>query len=912
MPDWKPEIRKRLADVPLAPLRERAIVEELSQYLDDCYEELLGGGAVAKEAYEQTLAELRGSELLARELRRAERRGAPELIVFGTHRRTIMLSDLWQDLRFGARMLAKQPGFTLIAVITLALGIGANTTIFSMMESVILHPFSFPHQERLVMIYERLLGTGRERSLVTPATLRDWREQSREFEQFATTIFDDFTLTGGERPEQLSGYRVSAEFFGTLGVQPLLGRTFQPGEDSLGREQVVVLKHSLWERLFAADPKILGQTIKLDSKTYTVIGVMPREFNFPHFGGELWIPWVLLPADAQNRENHSLRVIGLLKPGVSRARGEAEIRALSLRAQQQYPATNRDVEAYTVGFNEDQTRGSRTYLSFTLGAVMFVLLIACANVANLLLARGAARQKELAVRMALGAGSGRVIRQLLTESLLLALAGGVLGLGFSVWGVMALANGIPQGFAKFIPGWERLGINAWAFGFTALASLATGILCGLLPAWQATGSDFNDTLKDGGKGAASGARNRWRSALVVAEVALSLVLLIGAGLVIRSFVKILNTELGFNPDNAMAMYLALPQGRYVQPHERFNLYHELAQRVAALPGVAAVGLTSGVPPGGWVRGSFQIVGQPTASPTRQPASGVLVTSPGYFAAVGTPLRAGRLFNDRDGANAPRVVLVNEALARRYFPDLSAIGQRLMLDEGLPYEIVGIVGNTMNVDLDDVAEPVIYQSLAQRPLQYVSLVVRGQSNALANALANALTDPSGKESVTQLTGAIRRELAALDAALPMSESKTLREGYRERSSPKRVITVLLGIFALLALVMATVGLYAVMSFAVAQRTHELGLRMALGAQARDIFRFVVKQGLRLIGLGIGLGLLGAYAVTRLLSRVLYGVTATDALTYAVVAALLLVTALTACVVPAWRATQVDPLIALRHE
>lgn len=908
MPDWKSEIRQRLADVPLAPLREEAIVEELSQYLDDCYEELLSGGVTASEAYQQTLAELRSSALLARELRRLERFTNPEPIVPGTNRRMTMLSDLWQDLRFGARMLAKQPGFTLIAVLTLALGIGANTTIFSTIESVILHPYSFPHQERLVVIYERLLGTRNERSPVTPGAVHEWREQSRSFDQFATTIFDDFTLTGGEKPEQLSGYRVSAGFFSTLGVPPLLGRTFQPDEDSLGREQVVILKHSLWERLFAADPKILGQTIKLDSQTYTVIGVMPRDFNFPHFGGELWVPWVLLPADAQNRENHSLRVIGLLKRGVSRAQGEAEIRALSLRAQQQYPVTNREVEAYTVGFNEDQTRGSRIYLSFTLGAVMFVLLIACANVANLLLARGVARQKELAVRMALGASRRRVIRQLLTESLLLALLGGVLGLGFSVWGVMALANGIPQGFAKFIPGWERLGINAWAFGFTALASLATGVLCGLLPAWQATGSDFNDTLKDGGKGAASGARNRWRSTLVVAEVALSLVLLIGAGLVIRSFIKILNTELGFNPDNAMAMYLALPQGRYVQPHERFNLYHEWAQRVAALPGVAAVGLTSGVPPGGWARGSFQIVGQPTASPTQQPTSGVLVTSPGYFAAVGTPLRAGRLFNDRDGANAPRVVLVNEALARHHFPNRSAIGQRLMLDEGLPYEIIGIVGNTMNVDLDDVAEPVIYQSLAQRPLQYLSLVVRGQSNALADAL----TDPSGKESVTQLTGAIRRELAALDAALPMSESKTLREGYRERSSPKRVITILLGIFALLALVMATVGLYAVMSFAVAQRTHELGLRMALGAQAHDIFRFVVKQGLRLIGFGIGIGLLGAYAVTRLLSQVLYGVTATDAFTYTVVAALLLVTALTACVVPAWRATQVDPLIALKHE
>jgi putative ABC transport system permease protein len=897
MPNWKQLVRARLAVLRLPPERESDIVEEVALHLEAAYEDALAEGLSAQDAAARVV---QGYDwrLLECELSRVERQPIHAATEWLERKGGNRMNSLWQDLRFGVRMLFKQPGFTLIAVLTLALGIGANTTIFSAIESVILHPFSFPNQERLVVIYERMQSGNRE--LVTPGDLHDWRAQSQSFEQFVSTNFDDFTLTGGDRPEQLSGYRVSAGFFGALGVQPLLGRTFQPDEDTLGREQVVVLKHSLWERLFASDPKILGRTIRLDSQTYTVIGVMPREFNFPYYGGELWIPWVFLPADARNRENHFLRVIGLLKPGVSRAQGEAEIRALSLRAQQQYPATNSGVEAYTVGFNEDQTRGTRMYLSFTLGAVMFVLLIACANVANLLLARSAARQKELAVRMALGAHPWRVMRQLLTESLLLAGLGGVLGLGFSVWGVTALANSVPQGFSKFIPGWDRLGINVWALGFTLLASLVTGVVCGLLPAWQATKSDFNETLKEGGKGAASGARNRWRNALVVAEVALSLVLLIGAGLVIRSFIKILDTDLGFNPDNAMAMYIALPQGRYTQPEQRTNLYQELAQRVAALPGVAAVGLTSGVPPGGWGRGSFQIVGQPGVSKSEQPTAGVLVASPGYFAAVGTPLRAGRLFTAQDDAHAPRVVLVNEALARRHFADRAAIGRRLALDDGPPYEIVGIVANTMNRDLDDAAEPVIYQSLAQRAIPYISLIVRGQS------------DSSGKENVTQLTSAIRREWAALDVNLPISESKTLHEGYRERSSPKRVITALLGVFALLALVMATVGLYAVMSFAVAQRTHEIGVRMALGAQARDIFSFVVKQGLRLIGLGILLGLLGAYAVTRFLSQALYGVTATDPLTFALVAGLLLATALAACVIPARRATQVDPLIALRHE
>jgi putative ABC transport system permease protein len=597
MPDWKTEIRRRLAGVPLQPQREAAIVEELSHDLDDCFAALLAAGLTASEA-EIRAVQSYDWQLLADELRHAE--VAPVWqppLEFIERRGGNRMNSLLQDLRFGVRMLMKQPGFTVIAALTLALGIGANTTIFSAIESVILHPFAFPNQERLVAIYERMPSG--ERELVTPGALHDWRGQSRSFEQFVSTNFDDFTLTGGDRPAQLSGYRVSAGFFSALGVQPMLGRTFQADEDTLGREQVVVLKHSLWERLFASDPKVLGRTIKLDTQTYTIIGVMPREFNFPFYGGELWIPSVSLPADAQNRVNHSLRVIGLLKPGVSRAQGDAEIRALSLRAQQQYPATNRGVEAYTVGFNEDQTRGTRMYLSFTLGAVMFVLLIACANVANLLLARGAARQKEIAVRMALGASRWRVMRQLLTESLMVALLGGVLGLGFSVWGITALANSVPQDFSKFIPGWERLGINGWALGFTVLASLVTGVLCGLLPAWQATKSDFNETLKDGGKVTARGARNRWRNTLVVAEVALSLVLLIGAGLVIRSFVKILNTDLGFNPDNTMALYIALPQGRYTQDEQRLNLYQTLAQRVAALPGVAAVGWASGVPPGGW-------------------------------------------------------------------------------------------------------------------------------------------------------------------------------------------------------------------------------------------------------------------------------------------------------------------------
>ncbi len=904
LPDWKLIIRGHLAPLRLPPEREIEIVEELAQHLEAVYDEALAAGATEPEARARALGAIADGRLLECELSRVEAppvaRAAKPALAFIERKGGMRMESLWQDLRFGARMLAKNPGFTLIAVVTLALGIGANTTIFSAMESVILHPFSFPNQNRLVVIYERKLDAGIKRTGVTPGSLHDWREQSQTFEQFVSMDGAAFDLAGTDEPERLLGYQVSVGFFAALGVKPLLGRSFQPDEDTAGREQVVILQHGLWERRFGSDPNILGQSIKLNGKAHTVIGVMPKDFKFPYSGRELWTPFVFPAQLAQDRESRLFRVLGLLKPDVSRARGEAEIRALSLRAQQQYPATNSGVEAFTVGLNEDYTRGARTYLPFTLGAVLFVLLIACANVANLLLARGAARQKELAVRMALGASRWRVMRQLLTESLLLALLGGVLGLGFSVWGITALANGIPQGFSQSIPGWERLGINTWALGFTMLASLLTGVLCGLLPAWQATKADLNETLKEGGKGAASGVRNRWRNSLVVAEVALSLVLLAGAGLLIRSFIILLNTDWGFNVDNTLVTRPNLPEDRYPHPEQRVNYYQELAQRVAASPGVAAVGAVDILPTDGWEYHSFQIVGQPSVLKPEQLPIGVRVATPGYFAAIGTLLRAGRLFTAQDDANATRVALVNEAFARRYFAGGSAIGQRLAIDDGPPNEIVGIVANTMNYDLDDPAEPGVYQPFAQHTNRNMAVIVRGQTNQ------------TEQETATQAAGALQREMAALDAGLPFAGSIMLHGIIRSRMSPKRLITALLGIFALLALVMATVGLYAVMSFAVAQRTHEIGIRMALGAQTRDVFAIVVRQGLRLVSLGIILGLIGAFAVTRLLSQILYGVTASDPLTYAMVAGLLLATALAACLVPAWRATQVDPLIALRHE
>ena len=809
--------------------------------------------------------------------------------------------DMMQDLRYGIRMLLKHKGSTFIAVVTLALGIGANTTIFSAMEALILHPFSFPQQDRLTVIYERKLEAGIRRAEAAPGNLQDWREQSQMFEQFVTMRVESYDLTGVSQPERFSGYSVSAGFFAALGVQPLLGRTFQAGEDTAGREQVVVLKHSLWQRRFGANPNVIGQPLTLNGKAYTIIGVMPEDFNFPYNGGELWTPFVFPAESRQDRESRYFRVLGVLKPGVTLAQGEAEIRSLSQRAQTLYPATNRGVEAVTVGLNADYTRGARLYFLFLLGAVAFVLLIACANVANLLLVRGSARQKELALRMALGAKRGRILRQLLTESMLLALLGGVVGLGLSVWGVQAMASAVPQGFAQFIPGWEHLGVNAWALGFTLLVSLLTGVLFGLLPAWQAIHTNFNQALKEGSKGVTSGARQRLRSGLVVAEVALSLVLLVGAGLLLRSFIVILNTDFGFDPENTISMRIVLPKDRYAQAEQRVQLYQELERRVASLPGIAQVGAVDYLPLGGWSASNyFQIVGHPAVPKAAQPSVDVRVVTPGYFAAIGTPLRAGRLLTAQDDTNAPRALLVNEAFARRYFTGRQALGQYLTFDSSPPYEIVGIVANVMNDDLDDPAEPSIYQPHAQRGSYSMALVVRGQPNQ------------AGPEGVTQLVGAIRQELTKLDANLPLSEIKLLHENIRERSSPKRVITAMLGVFALLALLMATVGLYAVMSFAVAQRTHEIGIRLALGAQMKDVAALIVRQGLRLVLIGGVIGLAGAFAVSRVLSQILFGITANDPVTYFTVAGVVLLTAAIACWVPARRAAKVDPMIALRHE
>ncbi len=809
------------------------------------------------------------------------------------------MQTLWQDLRYGARMLIKQPGFTLIAVLVMALGIGATTTMFSSADATLLRPFSFPNQERLVVMFERKQAVGITRSSVSPGNVTEWREHASSLQDVIVMRNREFTLRHEGSPERHSSYGVSAAFFDALGVKPLLGRTFRAGEDEPGRERVAVLKYSFWQQRFGGEANIVGQQIRLDEQPYEIVGVMPKEFDFPYGGGEMWTPYVIEPNVRREHANHYLRVMALLKPGVTVAQANEELRALSQRIEQQFPDGEAGHEAYAVALNEEYTRGAKMYVPILIASACCVLLIACSNLANLLLARGTARHKEVAVRLALGATRWRIIRQWLTESVLLTLAGGALGMVLASWGVEGLLRGVPPAMSKFIPGWSRLGLNYEALAFATFLALLTGVLCGLVPAWQATNGNVNETLKEGGgKGAASGAaRSPKRGVLVVAEIAMSLVLLIGAGLLTRSFVQLLRANLGVKAESVATMEVRLPRDKYADEPACRNFFEQLLPRVAALPGVAKVGAIHSLPMSGGTDGnSFHIVGQPAFERGKEPRTDFRIATPDYFAAIGTELRRGRLLGAQDHAQAPRVVLVNEAFAARFLPGEAALGQRMTLgdNKSQPMEIVGLVGNVMNEDMDDLAEPCLYLPFAQYPTSMLTLVIRAP----------------GTE--TQIVAGVRGELAALDPLLPLGETKTLNQVIDERRSPKEMMMWTLLIFSLVALAMAVIGTYAVMAFAVAQRTHEFGVRIALGAQPADILKLVLQRGLTLVLLGIALGLAGGLALARALGGLLYGVSSTDPLTFVVVVGLLAAAALLACWIPARRATKVDPMIALRCE
>ncbi len=801
------------------------------------------------------------------------------------------METLWQDLRFGFRMLAKSPGFTAVAVLTLALGIGANTAIFSVVNAVLLRPLDYSDPDQLYVLWGHHPQIGRE--VASLPDFVDWREQNQSFEDLAAMSRRSMNLTGRGEAERVIGARVSASLFPLLRVETIRGRAFSPEEDRPGAERVAILSHGLWQRRFGSDPAFVGETITLDGESYAVIGVAPPEFQFPG-RVEVWIP-LAMEVDPTERRGDFLLVLGRLKPGVTQEQAQAEMTTIAQRLEQQYPNSNTKWGIEIVSLHEQVVGNIRPALLVLLGAVGFVLLIACANVANLLLARAAAREKEIAVRAALGAGRGRLVRQLLTESLLVAIIGGALGLLLALWGIDILLALNPDD----VPRLSGVGVDGWVLGFTLGISLLTGILFGLVPAVQISRPDLHESLKEGGRTSGGSLRHRTRHILVVAEVALALVLLIGAGLMIRSFDRLQRVSPGFNPENLLTMRISLPPAKYPERQHVLNFFDQLLERVRSLPGVqSASTIDNPYIGGGGNYLSFIVEGQPTPPLDQVVDAQVRSVTPGFHRMLGVPLLRGRSLTGQDGPGNRLVCVINETMARRYFPDRDPLGQRVAFDgpDGQPRwrEIVGVVGDVRQGGLDAEPYPEILLPEAQRTIPAITLMVR------------TANDPH------TLAGAVRGEVQAMDPDQPVYAVRTMDDIMKASVAQRRFNMLLLGSFAAVALLLAAVGIYGVISYSVSRRTHELGIRMALGAQPRDIFKLVVGQGMVLVVIGVGIGLAASFGLTRFLSSLLFEVSTTDPATFAGVSLLLAAVALLACYIPARRATRVDPLVALRYE
>jgi len=812
----------------------------------------------------------------------------------------VWLEQLLQDARLGLRRLRKSPGFTVIAILTLALGIGASTSIFSVVNAVLLAHLPYRDPGRLAMIWGTNTGNGMESTPVSPGDYFEWKQKNTVFQDIAASRDDQVTLTGSGNPQLLVGYDFSANYFSILGVSPALGRTFSAEEDRPGGPKVAVLSDKLWRGTFLADPGILGKAITLDGEPYRVIGVMPRSFDYPP-GEELWMPIALPDSAASDYQHHYVRVMGRLKPGVSVERAQTQMTALALQIDGEHPATDAGNGVNVTPLRRQLVGDIQTPLIVLLGAVGFVLLIACANVASLLLARATTRHKEIAACAALGASRGRLLRQFLTESLMLSLAGGALGIALALWCTSFLVSIFPNDIANLsIPRIAQIPLNMPVLFFALAATVLTGVLFGVAPAMQSARANAADVLKESGRGATSGSRSaRLRGALVVGEIALSLVLLAGAGLLIESFERVAHGSLGFQPDHVLGVEVFLATNHYPesQPDKQRAFVRDVLQRMRTLPGVQSAGAVSTLPlTGFWGETDFLVEGRPLPKPGETPTADNRFVTPGYFSTMRVPLLGGRDFTDADRDDGRRVAIVDETLARRFFGGRS-VGKRLNL--GTPekpewWEVVGEAANVKAFGLERPDLPTLYRPYEQRPLVLVAFTLRtaGDPAALLKSAQQAVWDVDPDQPIFK----------ALPMSILAAQSIALR----------RVSTLLLAGFATLALLLAAIGIYGVMAYAVARRTHEIGTRMALGAQPNDVLRLVLGQGARLTIFGVVIGVVAAQALTRFMTSILFGVSASDPLTFAGVAILLTVIALAACYIPARRAMRIDPMVALRYE
>src|ERR1041384_446245 len=805
-----------------------------------------------------------------------------------------LMNTLLKDIRYSLRLLIKKPGFTVVALVALALGIGANTAIFSIVNAVLLRPLPYSDPSRLVSAQAmNSINPQHDVDGVSPADFWDWKDQSQAFEELAAMSGGgSFSLRDADQPDIFNGARVSYNFFQTLGVQPLIGRVFESDDGNPGAPDTVVLSYRLWVRRFGSDPAVVGKTFNSIEGGTTVIGIMPPDFKFPSYA-EVWTPLSRNSSEMLNRSNRYFIAIGRFKPDQTISSAEAELKTIAGRLETEHPQSNKGWTAHLRPLRETIMGSTRTPLLVLLGAVACVLLIACTNVANLLLARAATRRKEMAIRLALGAGRWRLMRQLLTESVVLGIAGGALGLLIAAWGLDLLIGILPLSEAYQFP--VEIRIDRTVMVFTLAISVITGIVFGLAPAWQASKPDVSEWLKEGGRTGSAVSHQRTRSALIVGEIAVALVLLIGAGLLVQSFIRLTRVNLGYDPKNLMTMWVPAPFSRYPTEEAKGRFYKRLLEQVSQVPGADGVTLSSEAW-FGFLNFQFNIDGEPLA--TGDATVRYSAVAPGYFNVLKSQLREGRDFDDHDDAHSPDVAIVNETLARRFFPNGSPIGRRIVLGylgRRSVREIVGISADIKQEELGSPTKPEMYVPYQQLPWFGVALIIRSAS----------------VESLS-LKSELQQAIWEVDKTLPVSTPETAEHHLANLVAEPRLYTLLLAVFAAVALLLASIGIYGVISYSVTERTHEIGVRMALGADARNVVALVVRQGMLLALAGVAIGLGAAFALTRVMATLLFGVRATDPVTFIVLSALLAGVALAACFVPARRATRVDPMEALRHE